>query len=77
MLIVRSIILLTTIQLLSKTHGNMCFSCTKKDLRRGPLIENPSKHRLHNAATVKEYLFPPVTMIHCLKPTVNYQFKKI
>ena len=29
MLIVRSIILLTTIQLLNKTHGNMCFSCTK------------------------------------------------
>ena len=28
-----------------------------KDLRRGLLIENPSKHRLHNAATVKEYLF--------------------
>ena len=43
----------------------------KKDLRRGPLIENPSKHHLHNAATVKEYLFPPVTMVHCLKPIVN------
>ena len=71
MLIVRSIILLTTIQLLSKTHGNMCFFMYKKDLRRGLLIEKPSKHRLHNAATVKEYLFPSVTMIHCLKPTVN------
>lgn len=47
------------------------FLCTEKDLRRGPLIENPSKHHLHNAATVKEYLFPPVKMIHCLKPTVN------
>lgn len=44
----------------------------RKDLRRGPLIENPSKHHLHNAATVKEYLFPSVTIIHCLKPTVNY-----
>lgn len=43
-----------------------------KDLRRGLLIENPSKHRLHNAATVKEYLFPLVSLIHCLKPTVNY-----
>ena len=43
----------------------------RKDLQRGPLIENPSKHHLHNAATVKEYLFPPVTMVHCLKPIVN------
>lgn len=34
MLIVRSIILLTTIQLLSKTHGNMCFSCTKRPPKR-------------------------------------------
>lgn len=43
-----------------------------KDLRRGLLIENPSKHRLHNAATVKEYLFSSTAMLHCLKPTVNY-----
>lgn len=43
----------------------------EKDLRRGPLIENPCKHRLHNAATVKEYLFSSVTTIHYLKPTVN------
>ena len=44
----------------------------EKDLRRGPLIENPSKHRLHNAATVKEYLFSSTAMLHRLKPTVNY-----
>lgn len=44
----------------------------RKDLRRGPLIENPSKHHLHNAATVKEYLFSSTAMLHCLKPTVNY-----
>lgn len=72
MLIVRSIILLTTIQLLSKTHGNMYFLICKKDLRRGPLIENPCKHRLTNAATVKEYLFPATLIVPCLKPIVNY-----
>ena len=43
-----------------------------KDFRRGLLIENPSKHRLHNAATVKEYLFSSTAMLHRLKPTVNY-----
>lgn len=44
----------------------------RKDLQRGPLIENPCKHRLTNAASVKEYLFSSTAMLHCLKPTVNY-----
>ena len=44
----------------------------KKDLQRGLLIENKRKYRLHNATTVKEYLFSSTAMLHCLKPTVNY-----
>lgn len=56
--------------------STLTYHYKEKDLLRGPLIENPSKHRLHNAATVKEYLFQDIAMIHCLKPTVNYQFKK-
>lgn len=52
--------------------STLTYHYKEKDLRRGPLIENPSKHRLHNAATVKEYLFQPIAMIHCLKPTVDY-----
>ena len=48
------------------------FFMYKKDLRRGLLIENPYKHRLNNAATVKEYLFPATLIVPCLKPIVNY-----
>ena len=51
--------------------STLTYHSKRKDLRRGPLIENPSKHHFHNAATVKEYLFPPATIIHCLKPIVN------
>lgn len=42
--------------------STLTYHYKEKDLRRGPLIENPSKHRLHNAATVKEYLFQPITI---------------
>ena len=47
------------------------FLCTKKDPRRGQLIENPCKHHFHNAASVKEYLFPATLIVPCLKSIVN------
>ena len=52
----------------------------KKDLRRGLLIENPCKHRLHNAATVKEYLFSSTAMLHCKSQYKNVglgQYKNV
>lgn len=52
--------------------STLTYHYKEKDLRRGPLIENPSKHHLHNAATVKEYLFPATLIVPCLKPIVNY-----
>lgn len=44
--------------------STLTYHYKEKDLRRAPLIENPSKHRLHNAATVKKFLFQDIAMIH-------------